>query len=145
GRFGRAAGEAYANVFGESVDANLDTARHALQQGLIDENATQAEIQTVIQQLTGISDVFEYDIPAAARGVGQMLKYGMVADAEEAFDLITRASQGVMSDDLMDTLNEYASQFETVGLTGYDAMGLIRQGLDEGARDTDKVAAAVKE
>ena len=32
-RFGRAAGEAYANAWGESVAANLDTARRALQAG----------------------------------------------------------------------------------------------------------------
>ncbi|WP_127572788.1 phage tail tape measure protein [Georgenia faecalis] len=145
GRFARAAGESYANAFGESVDANLDTARHALQQGLIDEDDTQAEIQGVVDKLTGITDVFEYDIPGAARAAGQMLKTGLVADADEAFDLITRASQGVMSDDLMDTLNEYSGQFEMVGLSGVDAMGLIRQALNEGARDTDKVADAVKE
>ncbi|MGJ9371822.1 phage tail tape measure protein [Nesterenkonia sp. CF4.4] len=144
-RFGLAAGNAYASAFGESTEANLDTARHALQQGLIDEDATQEQITAVISQLTGISDVFEYDIPESARAVGQMLKTGLVSDAEEAFDLIAATSQGAVSDDLMDTLNEYSGQFEQVGLDGADAMGLIRQALDEGARDTDKVADAVKE
>ncbi len=144
-RFGRAAGEAYAGAFGESTEANLDVARQALQQGLIDEDATQAEIQSVIENLTGITDVFEYDIPEASRAVGQMLKTGLVADADEAFDLIARTSQGAISDDLMDTLIEYSGQFELVGLSGEQAMGLIRQAMDAGARDTDKVGDAVKE
>ncbi len=144
-RFGLAAGNSYASAFGESTEANLDTARHALQQGLIDEDATQEQITAVINQLTGITEVFEYDIPGASRAVGQMLKTGLVADAEEAFDLIAKTSQGAISDDLMDTLNEYSGQFEMVGLDGADAMGLIRQAMDAGARDTDKVADAVKE
>lgn len=144
-RFGLAAGNSYASAFGESTEANLDTARHALQQGLIDESATQEQVSAVINQLTGITEVFEYDIPGAARAVGQMLKTGLVDDATEAFDLITKTSQGAISDDLLDTMNEYAGQFETVGLSGADAMGLIRQGMDAGARDTDKVADAVKE
>lgn len=144
-RFGLAAGNSYASAFGESTEANLETARQALQQGLIDEDATQEQITTVVNQLTGISDVFEYDIPEAARAVGQMLKTGLVEDAEEAFDLISATSQGALSDDLMDTLTEYSGQFEQVGLDGEQAMGLIRQAMDEGARNTDKVADAVKE
>lgn len=144
-KFGRAAGEAYANVFGESVAANMDTARLALQNGLIDENATQAEVQKVIEQLSGITEVFEYDIPQAATAVGNMMKTGLVADAEEAFDLITVASQNVFAEDLMDTLTEYSGSFFQLGLDGQAAMSAIISAMDSGARNTDVVADAFKE
>ncbi|WP_051750070.1 hypothetical protein [Phycicoccus jejuensis] len=144
-RFGRAAGEAYSNAYGDSVEINLDTARRALAGGLIDSNATDAEIENVIAKLSGLQDLFEYDIPMSVQAVGNMLKTGLVKDANQAFDLITVASQKVPGDDLLDTLNEYSNQWVVAGLNGEQALGLILQGVQAGARDTDKVADALKE
>lgn len=144
-RFGRAAGEAYADAWGESIEANLDTARQALQAGIIDEEATTAEIEHVISSLSGISDIFEYDMPTLITGVGNLMKNGLVRDADEAFDLITAASQRVPTEDLVETVEEYSSQWTLAGLSGEDAMGLIVQAMENGARNTDLVADAVKE
>ncbi|GGL27719.1 hypothetical protein H9L10_03515 [Phycicoccus endophyticus] len=144
-RFGRSAGEAYANAYGDSVEGNLDAARRALAGGLIDEDATSAEIENVIAKLTGLQDLFDYDIPMSVQAVGNAMKTGLVRDADQAFDLITAASQKLPSDDLLDTVNEYSNQFVTLGLNGDQAFGLIVQGAQAGARDTDKVADALKE
>ena len=144
-RFGRAAGEAYAQAWGDSVAANLDTARRALAAGIIDTDATDAEIQNVIAKLQGLNDLFEYDIAMSVQGVGNLMKTGLVRDADEAFDLIVAASQRLPSDDLIETLNEYSNQFVTLGLEGQEAFGLIVQGAEAGARDTDKVADSLKE
>lgn len=144
-RFGRAAGEAYANAWGDSVAANLDTAKFALQAGIIDSDATDAEIENVIAKLTGLNDLFEYDIASSVRGVGNLMKTGLAKDADQAFDLIVAASQKLQSDDLLDTLNEYSSQFVQVGIDGKKAFGLLVQGAEAGARDTDNVADAIKE
>lgn len=144
-RFGRAAGEAYANAWGESVAANLDTAKFALQAGIIDSDATDTEIENVIAKLQGLSDLFDYDIASSVRGVGNLMKTGLVKDADQAFDFIVAASQKVSSDDLLDTLTEYSNQFATLGIDGQQAFGLIVQGAAAGARDTDKVADTLKE
>ena len=144
-RFGRAAGEAYANAWGDSIAANLETARLAMQAGIIDASATDAEIENVIAKLSGISDLFQYDIAESVRGVGNLMKSGLVKDANQAFDLIVAASRKVQSDDLIDTLNEYSTQFKTLGLTGEQAFGLIAQGAEAGARDTDNIADSLKE
>jgi phage-related minor tail protein len=144
-RFGRAAGEAYANAWGDSVAANLDTARRAMQAGIINQDATDAEIENVIAKLTGLNDLFQYDIAESVRGVGNLMKSGLVKDADQAFDLIVKASQKVQSDDLIDTLNEYSTQFKTLGLDGPNAFGLIVQAAEAGARDTDNVADSLKE
>lgn len=146
-RFGRAAGEAYAAAWGESVSANLETARVALEQGLIDEDATQAEITTVISALSGVTEIMQADIPAAARAAGQMLKTGLVDDASQAFDVLIAGYQNGAnaSDDLLDTFEEYPTHFRDLGLSAEDAMGLLVQGLEGGAFNADKVADSLKE
>ena len=144
-KFGRAAGEAYGSAWGESVESNLDILRMSMQAGIIDESATEAEAQALVEQFSGVVDLFEFDMPAAVTGVANLLKNGLARDAEQAFDLIVSAAQKVPTEDLMDTLTEYSSQWSLAGLSGEQAMGLIVQAMEAGARNTDLVADAVKE
>ncbi len=146
-KFGRAAGEAYANVFGDSVAANLETARTALEQGLIDPAMAEKDITRVIESLSGISQIMQTDIPETARAAGQMIKTGLADSAERAFDILVAGYQhgAGASADLMDTLTEYPVLFQRLGLSGEDAMGLLIQGLKGGAFNADKTADALKE
>ena len=146
-RIGSAAGEAYANTFGESIEANMDTARLALQFDLIDDNATTAQAQRVIQSLAGIADVLGEDVQPVAQAVTQMLRTGIAKSADEAFDILaTGAREGVnRSEDLLDTFTEYPALFSRLGISGEEALGLINQGLDAGARNSDLAADALKE
>lgn len=146
-RFGRAAGEAYSQAWGDSVADNLETARVAMEQGLIDADSVDADVERVIASLTGITEIMQADIPAAARAVGQMLKTGMVDNVDEAFDvLVAGYQQGAdASQDLLDTLEEYPTHFRDLGLSAEDAVGLLVQGLDGGAFNADKVADSLKE
>ncbi|NCD26914.1 MAG: hypothetical protein EOL86_15190, partial [Deltaproteobacteria bacterium] len=146
-RFGRAAGEAYANAWGDSVESNLSTARTALEQGLIDADATEAEIERVIASLSGITDIMEADIPEAARAAGQMIKAGLADSAEDAFDILVAGYQNGAdaSQDFLDTLTEYSTHFRDMGLSGEEATGLLIQGMDGAAFNADKVADALKE
>jgi hypothetical protein len=145
--FGRAAGEAYASNFGDSMEGNLEAARAALAAGILGGDATEGEIARRVSQLSTVSAILGEEIPAVARGAGQALRTGLVRDADEAFGLMVRAGQrGVtVSEDLVDTLNEYGTQFRKLGLDGPTALGLISQGLQGGARDADLVADALKE
>jgi len=146
-RFAMAAGEAYANVFGESIESNMDTARLALQSGLIDPTETVRDSQKVIQSLAGIADVLDEDVQPVARAVTTLLSSGLVKSADEAFDLIAAgAREGVnLHEDLLDTLIEYPALFARLGLSGEDALGLMNQGLEAGARNSDLAADALKE
>lgn len=146
-RFGRAAGEAYANTFGESIEANMDTARLALQFNLIDADATTRDSQRVIQGLAGIAGVLGEDVRPVAAAVTTMLQAGIVKSADEAFDLIaTGAREGVdRNEDLLDTLTEYPALFSRLGLSGEEALGLVSQGMRAGARNSDLAADALKE
>lgn len=146
-RLGNAAGEAYANNFGESIESNMDATRLALQFRILDPTATTRDAQLVVQGLSGIADVLGEDVKPVATAVSTLLSTGVSKTAKEAFDLIaTGARNGVnRADDLLDTLTEYPALFQRLGLSGPEALGLISQGLDAGARNSDLAADALKE
>lgn len=147
GKIGLAAGQAYAGNFGESVASNIDAARRAIQGGLLDSSATAQETQQVIAQLTSVSDLMGEEIPAVARAAGQAIKTGIAGNATEAFDLFAAAERNGLnvSEDFLDTITEYGTQFRKLGLTGPEAVGLINQAVRAGARDADIAADAFKE
>lgn len=146
-RMANAAAESYANVFGESIEANMDTARLGLQFNLIDSKASTRDAQKVIQGLSGIADVLDEDVRPIAAAVATMLSTGVVKSAEEAFDVLAAgARNGVNSqEDLIDTFTEYPALFKRLGLSGEEALGLVSQGLKAGARNSDLAADALKE
>lgn len=146
-RLGAAAGEAYAGNFGESIEANMETARIAVQSGLLDPQATQRDAQSIIQSLSGVADILGEDIPRVTRSAQQLLRTGLAKDASEAFDIIVRGQQAGLnvSEDWLDTLDEYSIQWQKLGIDGGEALGLLSQGVQAGARDTDIAADALKE
>ncbi len=146
-KYGTAAAGAYTDAWGESIEANLATAKSALDNGLLGGDATDAEIQNVIEKLTGVTEIMGADIPAAAEAAGTMLKNGLADNADEAFDIILTGYQQGMdrSDDYLDTLREYSPMFASLGLDGQQAMGLVDQSMQSGARNADLAADALKE
>jgi hypothetical protein len=144
---GAAAAAAYAGGFGESVNANLDTVRAAVEGGILDADANAADVQKIVAQLNTVSTVTGEDIPRAVRTAQQAVRTGLATDVTGAFDLITKAQQNGLnvSEDLFDTVNEYGTQFRKLGFDGADALGLISQAVKGGARDSDKAADALKE
>ncbi|MFS0851995.1 phage tail tape measure protein [Microbacterium sp. 179-I 3D4 NHS] len=146
-RLGNAAGEAYANNFGESIESNMDVTRLAVQFDILDPSATTRDAQLVVEGLAGIADVLGEDVEPVARAVAQMLRTGLAGSAKQAFDILaTGAREGVnIGGDLLETYNEFSTQFRQLGLDGPQALGLLSQGLRGGARDSDLVADALKE
>ncbi len=144
---GAAASEAYASGFGESVNANMDAVRAAVQGGILDPNANAADVEKIVSQLNTVATVTGEEIPAAVRSAQQAVRTGLAGDVSGAFDLIVKAQQNGLnvSGDLLDTINEYGTQFRKLGLDGADAFGLIQQAVKGGARDTDVAADAIKE
>lgn len=146
-KFGTAAGLAYSNAWGESLEANMGTAQSALENALVLPDSTGREIQGVIEQLTAVSEILGSDITETAEAAGNMIKNGLAKDATEAFDIIVTGQQNGLnrSEDWLDTLREYSGMFESIGLSGAEAGGLIEQAMDAGARNSDVAADALKE
>jgi phage-related minor tail protein len=146
--YGSQIGRIYADNFGESIDqvAEALTAVMRSAKDLVP-SGSPAEIDKITKSALTLNQVFGYETSASVRAVQQMIRNGLVPDAQAGFDLIaSAASKGVdKSEDLLDTFNEYSTMFRDLGINGEQALGLISQGLRAGARDADTVADALKE
>jgi len=129
------------------MDEAAGAIRDAWQNNLVDDDASDAAIQQVGNKLIALGKTTESSTKEVSAAVSQMLRNGLADSADEAFDIIQRGvEQGVnKSDDLLDTFNEYGTQFRKFGLSAEDALGLMSQGLKAGARDADTVADSIKE
>lgn len=139
---GGTASAAWSNGWGENLDEATNTTKLAYQflgEGPDTQWATEASL--------AYQQAFGTDSQANITAVSQMLRTGLAPDAKTAFDIMTRGAQlgADKSGDLADTFTEYGTQFRKLGIDGPQAMGLLVQGLNNGARDADKVADAFKE
>lgn len=147
GELGALAGRVYAGNFGESVAQVAESIR------LVDQNfagvgdLTEAELQQVNEAALTTAAVFDQDLRQVINATAQLIRTGLAKDATEAFDIITAGLQGPANkaDDLLDTFNEYSTLFRDLGLDGEQALGLINQMVEAGARDSDVAADSLKE
>lgn len=146
-RYADAAGRAYANNFGTSLADNLAAAKTVLQSGLVTPGSSDTEVQGVIEQVQGVSSVTGASAEELSRSVTQLMRTGFAGSVSDALDIITAGFQDGLdvSHDWLDSINEYSTQFRKLGLDAGEWMTLLKQGLEGGARDTDKVADSLKE
>ncbi|MEU5094950.1 phage tail tape measure protein [Streptomyces sp. NPDC020996] len=143
-----AATDAMTNVFadgwGESA-TEVGDAIKAVTLNMDEFTGNQAGLEDMTKKAMGLAKAFDQDVNGATAAAGQMVKTGMADSFDEAMDLIAAGLGSVAnkSDDLLDTMNEYSTLFRRVGLDGATAMGLISQGLQAGARDSDAIADAI--
>ena len=146
---------------GDELDALGESVKNIYAQGLGDDFADVADGLAATQQasdLTGealerataagfnLRDVFDYDVSESARAASALMKnFGI--DAEEAYGLIAVGAQNGAdkNGDLLDTLNEYSTQFAALGLSADQFIGTLVEGADAGLFSIDKVGDAVKE
>lgn len=147
GEMGKVAAHLYAEGFGENIGEVNEAVRSVMGSGMLEEDATSEAIGNITAQVKSLGEAFDKDIGETTRAVGKAVKTGLVKDAQEGLDVITRGLQQNVDEagDLMDTFSEYSTQFREVGLNGAQAMGLLVQGLRAGARDADVVADSIKE
>lgn len=147
GEMGAVAGELWADGFGESIGEMNEAVRSVVSSGALMEDATTEQIESISGQVHSLAEAFDQDLGQTMRAVGKTVKTGLVADAQEGLDVITRGLQQNVDEagDLVETFSEYSTQFREVGLSGAQSMGLLVQGLRAGARDADVVADSIKE
>lgn len=144
---GKISGDLYKNAFGDSVAEVNNVMKTVFQSGLATVKDSETAIKGVTTQVMNYSKISGEEALPVTRAVSQMLKTGLAKNATEAFDILTRGTQlGIdKSEDLLDTFNEYSTQFRKIGLDGPTALGLMNQALQAGARDSDTAADALKE
>lgn len=146
-RYGQAAGKVYGRGIVSSMEEATEAVRVAVQNALVPKDASVGAIDQVASRITNLAAVMQSDASTVSAAVSTMLKTGMADSAEEAFDMLHwGVEQGLnKTGDLLDSLNEYPSILQTVGLDGQTTFGLMGQAAAAGARDTDKVVDALKE
>ncbi|MFS0695133.1 phage tail tape measure protein [Streptomyces nitrosporeus] len=146
-RYGKIAGEMYADAITEDFQGAADAISVTMRAGLLPPKATNAQIKSIATKVSDLATTFEVDLGQTANAVGQMMKTGLAKNSTDALDAITAGLQkiGPRADDIADTFNEYSVIFQRLGLDAKKATGLMSQGLKAGARDTDVVADALKE
>lgn len=146
-RIGKDAGRIYSQAYGESMDEVKASIKSVIQNMDGMRTASSADLQATTKRAMDLATVMEEDVGNVTRSVSQMMRTGLAKNSAEAFDILTRGAQlgADKAQDLLDTFNEYGTQFRKLGLDGKTAMGIITQGLQAGARDADIVADAIKE
>jgi SLT domain-containing protein len=146
-RAGKIAGKVYASGYGESIDQVDESLKSLQRNGVAAISAPRKELVGLSQDALNLADVFDADVADSTKAVGKLLSTGLVKNAKQGFDLLTAGFQSGadQAGDLIDTVNEYSVQWKKAGLSGSTAIGLINQGLKNGARDGDLVADSIKE
>jgi phage-related minor tail protein len=142
---GKLAGDLYVNGFGESTAETGQIVKRVHDDLNMSVNAV--DFKPVANKVATISKVMDQDIGGTTKAVSNLLRNGLASNANEALDIVAAGfTHGVdKSEDFLDTLNEYGTQFRKLGLNGAAATGILSQGLKGGARDADLVADALKE
>lgn len=86
------------------------------------------------------------DVQENVRAAKKMMSaFGI--SAEEAFDFIASGFKNNLnaSGDFLDTIDEYSTHFKTAGYDASDMLQILKNGLENGAQNTDKAADAIKE
>ncbi len=145
-KLSKVAADVYANNWGDSTE-QVNEAIKGVYQNIGDVSQAKGGLEGVTSKALALAQTFDQEVGPTTAAVGQMLKTGLAQNANEAFDILTRGFQtgANKADDLLDTVNEYGTQWRKFGLDGQTAMGLLSQGLKGGARDADLVADSIKE
>lgn len=146
-RYGKEAGELYAGAYGDSLGDVNEAIRNVTQNiGKLGDTGD-SSLKNVTANVLSLSQAFDVDLFESTKAVGTLIRTGLAKDANEALNLITVGFQKIpgAQEDLLDTLTEYAVQFQALGLTGPQALAFINAAMQGGARNTDLAADALKE
>lgn len=133
----------YADNFGEDVADVADAV------ALVDRNLANLDQEGLTKATEGalaLRDAFEYEVEESTRAA-EAIRKNFGTSVDDAFSLIAAGAQNGLdySGELIDTINEYSSQFSKLGFTADGMFNLLQSGADSTAWNLDKVGDAIKE
>ena len=133
----------YADNFGEDV-ADVADAVALVNRNMA--NLDQNGLTAATEGALALRDAFEYDVEESTRAA-EAIRKNFGASAEDAFGLIAAGAQNGLdySGELIDTINEYSSQFAKLGFDADGMFNILQAGADGTAWNLDKVGDAIKE
>lgn len=144
---GTAAGTAFARGFGGSTEENLKTISAGIRAGLIGPKSSDAELSKFTERMDTTSKITGQDPTEIAAKTRNIVRNGLATDYTQVLDILNSEAgkQLDITGDLLDTLEEYATDWHKVGLSAVDATGLMKQMYDAGIRNTDVAADSIRE
>ena len=145
--FGETLKNIYANNYGDSIE-DVAQSLLAVEQAFKRIDGTQGveELRQATEAAIRLRDAFDIDVAESTNAaVELMANFGLTS--EQAFDFIARGFQDGLnaSDDFLDTIGEYSTQFSNGGADAAQFFSLIQTGMAGGMLGTDKAADAFKE
>ncbi|WP_240465277.1 phage tail tape measure protein [Neobacillus thermocopriae] len=134
-------------VFKNGVVGSMDEASEAVmlvKQQFGDLN--NADLEKLTNQITTISKRTGTDVKDNVLAAKRLMKeFGLTG--QESLDFIAAGFMNGLdiTDDFLDTLNEYSPHFEAAGYSADQMFQIIKNGLENGSMNADKAADAVKE
>ena len=141
-KLGDTAKEVYADNFGggiEDVTQSLAAVDKAMQ-------GVDVDLKGTTESALMLRDTFGYEVGESANTAKTMMQaFGI--SAERAYGLMAAGAQkgADKNGDMIDTLNEYSSQYAALGLSADEFMQSLVAGAESGQWSIDKVGDAVKE
>lgn len=135
--------DVYAANYGDSV-ADVGDAVAMVNRNMA--NLDQNGLTAATEGALALRDAFEYDVEESTRAA-EAIRKNFGSSAEEAFSLIAAGAQNGLdySGELIDTINEYSSQFAKLGFDADGMFNILQAGADGTAWNLDKVGDAIKE
>lgn len=129
---------------GETLSDTIKTLGYAQQQlgGFLPKE----EIDDFVKGASSIAEVMDMEVnEVIGKSRTFMQDFGLAG--QEGFELIAYASQKTNTSmaDTLDTLDEYSGVIKEFGASAESFVGRLAVGVEQGARDTDKLADAMKE
>lgn len=141
-QLGQIAQNVYSHNFGNSLEDVADGIAVVRQNTQL----MGEELEQATEAGFALRDTFGYDIAESSRTASALMKnFGV--DAEKAYNIIAAGAQkgADQNGDLLDTLNEYSTQYAALGLSADQFLGSLISGAEAGVFSIDKVGDAVKE
>ena len=143
---GQAAGEAYADNFGDGL-ASLKQTAATLQVELskVDDDL---DLGRVTKEATLLNDMFGIEIPSSVRTTRRLIAQDLVRDSSAALNLMADAAQRLPTEfeDVIDVANEFSPVFSRMGISGEQAFDFIIRTAQRGFFPTmDRAAELVQE
>lgn len=132
----------YTGGFGDSVNDLTEAL-------VISRNVTKQtgeELEKTATNAIILRDVFQFDVPESVKAADTMMRqFGITS--EQSMNLLAQGAQKGLdkSGELLDSANEYAPQFASLGYSAQEMFDFFAQGLEAGVWNLDKVGDLAKE
>lgn len=147
-RAGNIAGDVFSAGYGSGLDEVSEAMRGVISNVGDMADTSDAELTSMSQTALALAKNFEFDLGEASQAAGSLMKSGMAADGEEAFDLLTAAASRLpteMAGEIPKMTTEYTEFFDQLGVTGPQMMGALAEAATNPLFEIDKLGDAVKE